>query len=55
MVVKVLLPVITLPDTNLTSSIRTTSGTSPSGTQTSFNLNRSYFCKKCNNWREYNI
>ena len=42
---QILLPVITLPDTNLTSTIRTTSGTSPSGTQTSFNLTGATFAK----------
>ena len=42
---QVLLPVITLPDTNLTSTVRTTSGTSPSGTQTSFNLTGASFAK----------
>ena len=40
-----LLPAIQLPDTELTSSIRTTSGTSPSGTETSFNLKGTSFAK----------
>ncbi len=40
-----LLPAIQLPDTELTSSIRTTSGTSPSGTETSFNLQGTSFAK----------
>tara|TARA_X000000950_G_scaffold55636_1_gene66777 strand:+ start:51 stop:1511 length:1461 start_codon:yes stop_codon:yes gene_type:complete len=42
---QLLLPTVVLPDTTLSSSIRTTSGTSPSGTQTSFNLQGTSFAK----------
>ena len=40
-----LLPVVQFPDTTVTSSIRTTSATSPSGTETSFDLQGSSFAK----------
>ena len=42
---QILLPIVVLPDTTLSSSVRTTSGTSPSGAQTSFNLVGSTFAK----------
>ena len=42
---QLLLPTVVLPDTTLSSSVRTTSGTSPSGTQTSFNLQGTSFAK----------
>ena len=40
-----LLPAIQLPDTDVTSSVRTTTGTSPSGSETSFNLAGTSFAK----------
>ena len=40
-----LLPTVTFPDTEVTASIRTTSATSPSGTETSFNLQGTSFAK----------
>ena len=40
-----LLPAIQLPDTDISSSIRTTTGTSPSGSETSFNLSGTSFAK----------
>ena len=40
-----LLPVIQFPDTTVTSKIRSTSATSPSGTETSFNLQGTSFSK----------
>ena len=40
-----LLPAVTFPDTDIQTSVRTTSATSPSGTETSFNLPRNYFQK----------
>jgi len=43
--VQTLLPTVTFPDTTLASSIRTTSATSPSGTETSFNLQGTTFAK----------
>ena len=43
--IQTLLPTVTFPDTTLASSIRTTSATSPSGTETSFNLQGTTFAK----------
>ena len=40
-----LLPTVTFPDTEVIASIRTTSATSPSGTETSFNLQGTSFAK----------
>ena len=40
-----LLPAIQLPDTDVSSSVRTTTGTSPSGSETSFNLAGTSFAK----------
>ena len=40
-----LLPVVQFPDTTVTSSIRTTSATSPSGSETSFDLQGTSFAK----------
>ena len=40
-----LLPTVTFPDTEVEASIRTTSATSPSGTETSFNLQGTSFAK----------
>ena len=40
-----LLPTVTFPDTEIVSSIRTTSATSPSGTESSFNLQGTSFAK----------
>ena len=40
-----LLPVVQFPDTSITSSIRTTSATSPNGSETSFNLQGTSFAK----------
>ena len=40
-----LLPTVTFPDTDITSSVRTTSATSPSGSETSFNLQGTTFAK----------
>ena len=40
-----LLPTMLYPDTDVNSSIRTTTGTSPNGTETSFSLAWNIFCK----------
>ena len=40
-----LLPTVSFPDTEVSASIRTTSGTSPSGTESSFNLQGTSFAK----------
>ena len=40
-----LLPTVTFPDTEISAAIRTTSATSPSGTETSFNLQGTTFAK----------
>ena len=40
-----LLPTVTFPDTDIQTSVRTTSATSPSGTETSFNLQGTTFAK----------
>ena len=41
-----LFPTVTFPDTDIKTSVRTTSATSPSGTETSFNLQGTTFAKK---------
>ena len=40
-----LVPTVSFPDTDITAAIRTTSATSPSGTETSFNLQGTTFAK----------
>ena len=40
-----LLPTVTFPDTDIKTSVRTTSATSPSGTESSFNLQGTTFAK----------
>ena len=42
---KILLPVVQFPDTGITSSIRSTSATSPNGSESSFNLQGASFAK----------